>query len=169
MQEILCNSLKTKELLADLGNFSYDGGVTEVEFWRAVGQRLAANRKKQRASVSGIEQNGGPTNKTIQEIEAGNVGQLSKLRDYARILEVDLVDVFRTVLQAEDDQSEELQFVIRQFKRAGVKGRAAFVQVAHLAEDRSEPPPLGLPGDHSARPTRTTSVDAGAAKPRGAK
>lgn len=169
MREILCNSLKAKELLADLGNFSYDGDVNEQEFWRAVGERLAAQRRKQRASVSGIEQNGGPTNKTIQDIESGNIGQLSKLHDYARILAVDLIDVFRSVLQVDDEQSEELMYVIRQFKRAGVTGRATIVQVAQLAEERSEPLPPGSRGDRGAKPSDKSRAGTGAAKRHGAK
>lgn len=169
MKEILGKSLAPKELLAALGNFSYDDGVEDQEFWRAVGERLAAQRKKLKASVIGIEQNGGPTNKTIQDIEAGNIGQLSKLRDYARILQVDLLDVFRAVLKVDDEQSEELQYVIRQFKRAGVTGRATIVQVAQLAEERSEPQPPASPASPSARPGENDRAKNAAAKRRGAK
>lgn len=165
--ELLCNSLTPKDLLADLGTISYDSGVTEEQFWRTVGRELADKRKERRTTAIAIEQKGGPTNKTVQDIEAGKVGQLSKLREYAAIVGVDLIDLFRSVLRADEEGGgPELQFVIRQFKRAGVKGRAAFVQVAELLEDRSERPPQGSHDDRSGVKPETSRGRNAAAKRR---
>lgn len=128
------NLLTWNDLLENSGAVSYYAAVTEEQFWRAVGDRLATRRRKN-ITLAEMLEHGGPTNKTIQEIEAGNIKQLSTLRDYARVVGVDLIDLFRAVLtQDEEEHSEELQFVIRQFKTGGVDGRAAFVSTAKVVE-----------------------------------
>lgn len=171
IQEIVCNSLTRKDLLADIGDSSYYSGVTVDDFWRAVGARLAERRKKNRVSMAAIEQDGGPTNKTVQDIEAGEIRQLAKLHAYADKLGVDLIDIFQSVLTKtdDDDQNEELQFVIRQFKESGVKGRAAFVRVAELAEARQEPPLPSTPGGREGQRPETRREGTAAAKRRGAR
>lgn len=167
--EIICNSLPDKDLLDGLGNISYHRGVTEEDFWRLVGERLA-QRRKGRMPVSAMLEKGGPTNKTVQEIESGKIKQLAKLRDYARIVEVDLVDLFRAVLDSEDEAlTEELEFVIRQFKTGGVTGRLALVAQARVIEEASVArltvTPSGREGMRGEKPRAGTS----AAKRRGAK
>lgn len=149
--DIVPNLLAGKDLLENIGTVSYDASVTEDQFWKTVGERLAARRRRH-ISMAAMLQSGGPTNKTIQEIEAGNIKQLSTLRDYARVVGVDLVDLFRTVLtEDEDEHSEELQFVVRQFRTGGVDGRQAFVSTAKVVEraqqvQRTHPEPDAMPG-----------------------
>lgn len=117
---------------------SYHRHVTEDDFWRAVGDRLAQLRRKQKATADSIAKNGGPTNKTLQEIESGNIKHIAKLSGYAHALDIDLVDLFRSVLKVDEDdyQSPELQLIIRQFKTADVMGRTSLVQTARLIEER---------------------------------
>lgn len=157
--EIVPNLLCQKDLLGNLGQISYHLAVTEGDFWRAVGERLAKRRRERRIVLAALAENG-PTNKTVQDIEKGNIKQLGTLRSYADAVGVNLIDVFRAVLLEElDEQSEDLQFVIRQFREGGVLGRNALVSTAELvaktraATDQERPSaPQSLPPETQTTP-----------------
>lgn len=162
--EILSKSLINKDLLAESGLVSYHAGVTEAEFWRGVGRTLADQRKERGITAHAIEKDGGPTNKTVQDIEAGDIGQLSKLREYAASIKVDLVDVFKAVLRDEFEPAPELELVIRKFERADLEGRAAIVAVARVTQERK--PDAERPADQPGPTAQKRSSRSAAGKPR---
>lgn len=166
-----CNYRQDKDLLAAVGFVSYDAAVTDDEFWKRVGEELQ-RRRMQRGlkSTNAVQTAGGPTYKTVAAIEAGNVGEIGSLTQYLKAVDLSLVDLFRAVLKIEaEEQSPDLEFVIRQFKRSGRKGRAAFVQVAELAEERLDQPPPESPGGRDESHVQTTLGGTAVAKKRGAK
>lgn len=146
------------------GAISYDERVTEAEFWQAVGKQLAEHRKRHKGTHRAIKANGGPSNKTVQAIEDGDVGQLAALRVYAKVLRVDLLDIFRSVLSVDENTSPELQHVVRSFKTAetlgdfGVRIRSAMLELARLVDDPQHSPQTASPGDLA--PTRTGTIRA---------
>jgi len=156
------------DLLVSLGEISYYRGVTPDQFWKEVGAKLAEQRMRKGMSPGSLEAKGGPTNKTVTEIEAGRIGRISSLIDLLDALHIDMVDLFRSVLKMEKEESSpELQFVIRQFKDAGVAGRAALVSTARLAEVRSESRAPEEPSDQPNQKQGTTREGIAAAKRRG--
>lgn len=166
-----CNHLSGKDLVADLGALSYDPGVTDAEFWKRVGEELQ-RRRMQRGlkSTNAVQTAGGPTYKTVAAIEAGNVGEIGKLNQYLKAVDLSVVDLFRSVLNiSPEEHSPDLEFVIRQFTLTGRKGRAAFVQVAELAEERSDQQRPESPGDRGGSRAQTSLAGNAAAKRRGAK
>lgn len=169
--EIPHKSLINKDLLAVLEFVSYDSTVTDGEFWKRVGEELQ-RRRMQRGlkSPNAVQTAGGPSYKTVAEIESGAVGQVGSLEQYLKVVDLSVVDLFRSVLRIEaENHGPDLEFVIRQFKRSGRKGRAAFVQVAELAEEQQDRMPPESPGDRALLSKETPRGETATAKRRGAK
>lgn len=89
-------------LQSRVGFFSYNVHMTSGDLWRAVGRALREVRERQPgktfiayfADLADIDVN------TINAIERGRPGTISKLEDYAGSLGLSIVDVLSTVLKA---------------------------------------------------------------------
>lgn len=161
--EIVPNLLTRKDLLAVIGNVSYDSLVTQAEFWRSVGQRLAEIRKQKALTLEEIRANGGPTNKTIQDIDAGKVRNLSKITNYSDRMDVNLIDVFKAVLTTNtDEQDHELQLVMQEFRLGGASVKNALYSNAKMSEEmrllRSQGSPVAQVGSHQETPRGVTAT-----------
>jgi hypothetical protein len=73
--------------------------VNEADFWRRIGRILQSVRGERLWSQ--VKKDTGIDTKTLQSIEAGRPGLVEKISLYARYLELDLVDVIRSVLSEE--------------------------------------------------------------------
>lgn len=93
-----------KELLALVGEISYDGGVTDAELWAAVGVRLKALRlEKGYTSTIAFATAVGTAGqqKTFDRIEVGRPGRVSMVEAYCRGVGTDLTSILRRLLPAE--------------------------------------------------------------------
>lgn len=78
-----------------------------------------------------VERAGGPSYKTVQAIEAGDIGTVDSLDKCATALGLSLVDVLSSVLTAQlTPLSPEAAQVVRKFAETTVEGRHALVAIA---------------------------------------
>lgn len=73
--------------------------VTEAEFWRRIGLILQSARGTR--LWSRVKKDTGLDTKTLQSIEDGRPGMVEKVSQYAHYLDLDLIDVIRSVLSDE--------------------------------------------------------------------
>lgn len=106
--------------------------VTPEELWSAVGETLQRARLSRKLKPMDVERAGGPSYKTVQAIEAGDVGTVDSLDKCARALGLSLVDVLYAVLASrETPLSPEAAQIVRRFSETTIAGRAALLQVAN--------------------------------------
>ena len=149
------------DLLALLGVESYDAAVDEEQFWINVGEELQRRRLRLgMKSTNAVAAHGGPTYKTVSEIEAGRVGQIAALRQYCTAVKMTVVDLFRAVLSADRRQlGPELEEIIRKYERAETAGRTAIHSVA-LAVKARAPDDETPHGPQGPRPSKPKSPNA---------
>lgn len=116
-----------------LGRVSYTvGTVTSAELWQAVGSELQRARLARKWKPIDVERAGGPSYKTVQAIEAGDVGTVESLDKCATALHLSVVDVLYAVLASrETPLSPEAAHVVRKFATTTIAGRSALLQVAN--------------------------------------
>lgn len=83
---------------ATVGESFYNVNVTPDELWRAVGEALLQLRHRRGWKPIDVERAGGPSYKTVQAIEHGQVGTVQSLTQHATALNVSIVDVIQAVL-----------------------------------------------------------------------
>lgn len=119
--------MQDNELVAPAGAFSYDGGVTDAEFWTAVGRALATRRHGEGyPSTKRIakELAASPNERTLNAIEAGRPGHVTSLSEYCAVLGVPLTDLLASVLPGATATSAAMQ-IAREFDEAGPKVKKA--------------------------------------------
>jgi hypothetical protein len=142
------------KLRATEGELSYNAGVTPEELWRAVGEVLLLHRTRKKWKPFDVERHGGPTYKTVQAIERGDIGRVDMLAQHAEALGLSIVDVLRSALdRSSAPLSPEAAQIVRKFERATVEGRQALLALAQALPDaplegpvEPHPPPLGRTG-----------------------
>lgn len=129
-------------LRAPEGDVSYNARVTPEELWRAVGELLLVQRNRRGWNASDVERHGGPTYKTVQAIERGDVGRVDLLARHAEALDLSLVDLLRSALtRTSKPLSPEAEQVVRKFERTTVEGRQALLALAQALPDAPEEAP----------------------------
>lgn len=138
---------------AQQGVIPYNADVTPTELWRSVGEILAGHRIRREWNHSDVERHGGPTYKTVQQIERGKIGTVTNLARHCEAMGLSVVDVLRAALdRTAQPLSPEAVQVVRKFERTTVEGRQALLFLARaLPEAKPEPstphpPPDVLPG-----------------------
>jgi transcriptional regulator with XRE-family HTH domain len=92
-------------------------------------------------TLSDVEDNGGPTYKTVKAIEGGKAGTVENLKKTAEALDLSLVDVLYSVLSSREKKlSPEAAFVVRRYDETTVAGRTALVATATAVP--TVPPPV---------------------------
>jgi hypothetical protein len=125
---------------------SYNAEVTPEQLWRAVGELLLIARTRREWNASDVEHHGGPTYKTVQKIERGEVGQVAMLAQHAEALGLSLVDVLRAALErTATPLSPEAALVLRKFERTTVEGRQALLALCQVLPDATGPEASGPP------------------------
>jgi hypothetical protein len=123
---------------------SYDALVTDMEFWRAIGEELMLIRTRRGwTNPTDVMNAGGgyPNYSTIQANERGDIGNLKSLTRHAQALDVSLVDVVRRVLtahEARDPVPAEALRVLRKYQSTTVEGKIALVAIASALPDAAE-------------------------------
>jgi hypothetical protein len=76
-----------------------------------------------------IERAGGPSFKTVENIEAGDAGTVQTLDKYARVLNLSIVNILSDILTP-PALSPEAAHIVRRFNRMSVRSRIAMVAAA---------------------------------------
>lgn len=141
------NRLRGNNLQGSKGDNSYNVGVTPDEMWRAVGELLLVRRTRKQWNPIDVERAGGPTYKTVQAIELGEVGRVDMLEKHAHALGLSIVDIMRTVLdQTRAPLTPETEQIVRKFEQTTVEGRQALLALTRALPDAQ---PEGVPrGPH---------------------
>lgn len=124
--------------------------VTADQLWRAVGELLLLQRSKRKWNPIDVERAGGPTYKTVQAIEQGEVGNVDKLALHAEALGLSLVDVLRAVLDRSGVVNPEIEQLVRTYQQTTVDGRQAMLALA-----RALPVSGPAVGEENASPRRS--------------
>ena len=125
---------------APLGKPFYNVAVTPLELWQGIGRELQRLRLTQKWKWSDVEAAGGPSYKTVQAIENGDIGTVESLDRCAQALGLSIVDVVYRVLETgKTPLSPEAAHVVRKFEETTVAGRTALVAMAN-ALPRAEKP-----------------------------
>jgi hypothetical protein len=138
---------------AELEESFYNVAVTPDELWRAVGESLLQTRHRRGWKPIDVERHAGPSYKTVQAIERGQVGTVQSLAQHAAALGVSIVDVIESVLtDARTPVTPEAAQIVRQFGEMTVAGRTALLAMAtallegHAAgPGAAGPEPIGPP------------------------
>lgn len=145
---------------ATLEEVFYNVDVIPAELWLAVGKALQLARLNRKWKPIDVERAGGPTYKTVQAIEGGDVGTVESLDKCARALGVSIVDVLYAVLESRvKPLTPEASQVARIFSETTVAGRTALLALANAlpraAETSGLPPiPAGEATPAKPRPPR---------------
>lgn len=147
---------------------AYPAAVTDEQLWRSVGAELGKIRLRAgHTSTHAMYRAGGPATGTIDDIEAGRVGNLDRVSAYCTALNVTLGAVLKTVLDDADGVrlSADARWVAEMFQEGpdedGRRGMLALAksQAAQRAANFAASPvtPLGrlATGDGSRAPKRT--------------
>lgn len=135
--------------------------VTTAELWQSVGEELQRARLRRKWKPLDVERADGPSYKTVQAIEAGDVGTVESLDKYARALHLSIVDVLYSVLASrETPLSPEASQIVRRFSETTIAGRAALLQVANalpssIVVTGTAPIPDAAPTPRAPRRSRT--------------
>ena len=113
-------------------DLTYTAVVTDTEFWESVGRILRRERIKQKIATTEVPKRRGPSQRTVDKIERGTPGEVSRLAAYARVLSLALVDVFSEALPSKrPEMSLELMTIVRAYQQCeDVEGRQLMVQFA---------------------------------------
>ena len=118
------------------GGLSYNAGVTPEDLWRAVGESLLLHRNRRGWNASDVERHGGPSYKTVQKHERGDIANVEKLAMHTEALGLSLVDVLRAALDRTSvPLSPEAAQIVRKFESTTLQGRQALLTVAQLLPD----------------------------------
>jgi hypothetical protein len=111
-----------------------------MELWEAVGDLLRKQRLRRGWKyVTDVEKHGGPTYKTVQDIEDGKPKTIDALSKHAAAVGLTLVDVLHSALnRASKPTSPEAAQILRKFERATVQGRALMTALADQLQDAPE-------------------------------
>ena len=148
-------------LRASLGKTFYNSNVTPAELWLAVGHVLTRTRLDRKWRPIDIERSGGPSYKTVQAIESGEVGTVESLEKHARALDLSIVDILQAILaKTVTPLSPEAAQIVRKFSTTTVEGRQALLAIANAlptVEAPSPTPPPATPArTYPPRPARRT-------------
>jgi transcriptional regulator with XRE-family HTH domain len=131
---------------ATLEETFYNVDVTPAELRQGVGQALERARLNRKWKPIDVERAGGPSYKTVQAIENGDLGTVESLEKCARALGVSIVDVLYSVLASrETPLSPEAAQIVRIFSETTVAGRTALLALANAlprAAETSGTPPI---------------------------
>jgi hypothetical protein len=128
--------------------------------WQAVGKMLERARLDRKWRPIDVERAGGPSYKTVQAIEAGDVGTVDSLDKCARALDLSIVDILHSILASTiTPLTPEAAQVVRKFTQTTVAGRTALLSVANAlprgAVTTGIPPiPAGAAAPAKPRPPR---------------
>lgn len=163
--------MEVNDLLGELGAVSYDGPVTDGDFWKRVADRLVLRRREKglKSPNAAAALPNAPTQKTIEQIESGNIGRVDKLAEYAQALNLTVVDLFRSALGDVRETTPELEEIIRKYYVTDTDGRRALHSVAVALPVRARGPDQGTPDGPPETPPETSRGGNAAAKRRGAK
>lgn len=140
---------------ATLEESFYNVSVTSAEMWQAVGKVLASKRLDRRWRPIDIQRAGGPSYKTVQAIDAGDVGTVESLEKYAGALKLSIVDILHSVLESRlTPLTPEAAHVVRKFAETTVDGRTAILAVANAVPPAAQT--TGIPPIPGAAGTPTT-------------
>jgi transcriptional regulator with XRE-family HTH domain len=131
--------------------------VNAAEMWTAVGKFFRRVRVDRNWSAQDVERAGGPSYKTVLAIEAGKVGTVKRLDEYADALDLELVDILLDILASNlKTLSPEAAQVVRKFTRTTVEGRTAIVAITNALPDAESPEPAspGAAAPVTPRPPR---------------
>jgi transcriptional regulator with XRE-family HTH domain len=131
--------------------------VSTAEFWRAVGEALLLHRVRLGLERHHVRLRGGPDGRTIEQIECGNPGHITKLQQLAQAYGLELTDLFRTVLSAESEPiAPEAHRLLRKYVTTTVEGRQALLAVVASLPDAPAPETLGSASESPAVPPGNT-------------
>lgn len=117
--------------------------VTADDLWREVGRIL--ERARGGVAFTNIRDATGIDPKTLQSIEAGSPGNLSKVERYAQHLGLSLVDVLRSLLSAVALTTDAAE-LLRRWDDLSPRQRKAYLQLLRVAgPDVAEEPPTSSP------------------------
>lgn len=121
---------------APLGEVFYNVPVTTAEMWQAVAKELAHARVDRKWRPMDVQRAGGPSYKTVQVIDAGDIGTVETLDKYATALGLALVDVLYSVLESRKTPlSPEAAFLVRRYTETTIEGRTALIALGHALPD----------------------------------
>lgn len=127
-------------LRATVEEFFYNLTVTPAELWQEVGKLLGRARHDRKWRPMDVERAGGPSYKTVQAIEAGDVGTVDSLDKFASALDLSIVDVLHSVLASTvSPLSPEAAQLVRKFSQTTVEGRHALIAMANALPLEAEP------------------------------
>lgn len=137
--------------------------MTPDELWRSVGEILAGYRLRRKWKPFHVERNGGPTYKTVQEIDVGLIKTVDALAQYCRTLGLEVADVLRTALDKSGRAaSPEIARLARVFENGSPTEQDALNTMARAIEEAqsirasesSAPPQLPRAQDRKATQKR---------------
>jgi transcriptional regulator with XRE-family HTH domain len=135
------------------GETSYNVAVSPDELWRAVGRILQDRREGRDWTVNQTAELAGVDAKTVNSIEAGDVGQVNKVNALAGAFGLTIVDVISSALdRTKEPLSPEAKQLLRHFGRISVPARRAVLSVAEEYPDaplEESPAPRPPPADQS--------------------
>jgi transcriptional regulator with XRE-family HTH domain len=124
--------------------------------WRAVGEHLQRVRLARKWTRTDVERAGGPSYKTVQAIEDGEVGNVESLDKCATALGLSLPDIINAVLEArETPLSPEAALIVKKFNETTIAGRTALLQVAYVLPPVRATAGTGPKSEGSAAPRAT--------------
>ena len=140
---------RSDSLRAAVGETFYNVSVTPTELWKEVGRALRLRRVEINWRPIDVERAGGPSYKTVQAIEAGEAGTVESLAKCAAALELSIVDVLQTILDANQTAlTPEAAQVVRKEWTTHAAGRSCLGGCAADDEDAA------ATGTRGARPPR---------------
>src|SRR4249919_1236240 len=106
--------------------------MTTVEMWQAVAKVLTHARVDKQWRPTDVERANGPSYKTVQAIEAGDIGTVDMLDKYAQALGLSLADILYSVLESRQGTlTPEAAFLVRRYTDTTIEGRTALIAMSH--------------------------------------
>jgi hypothetical protein len=140
--------------------------MTDQQLWAAIGRELAGIRKRAgHASTLAVYRNaaGAPATGTLDDIEAGRVGNLDRVEAYCKALNVTFVAVLKAALDDDEDAlSADALWIARMFQdgpnedlrhaiRDAAKAQDALRRVALATAPVASPAPKASAGGSHGR------------------
>lgn len=107
---------------------------TAAAIWLDVARQLRERRKALGWSTQKVERNGGPTYKTVQATEAGDLARIDLLERHAVALGLNLRDVLRAACGMPEPFSVDARFVARVYDRTTSEGKDALKGMARALD-----------------------------------